>query len=314
MINFPITFFQLNRFGYSAIRRARNFLEVLKLRRQLRPMQAQTLSGISHALKTGRFHSKWIYLQSLFAYVRFGQHYAERSLRSSDEVLTEARQIIIEGECYAEAALATVRPLLIATIHMGDFQMGFLRLMERFRPARKMFLFKLNAGDQKETALMKAFEHVVAAPTVLRVNEGGGKAAYLALRQSHIVVLTIDIEVQVKSRSLVDFFGKSCYMQNGPATIAALSRSLVLPVVTFKNDKGHKVVRIEPVIDTDANMQDETIQQRIDRVTQQLAYYMQRWLINAPGQAHVWTAIVNTMAKPLPIASHAVMSNPEARS
>lgn len=283
-------------------------LGVMQLSRQLRPWQAQTISCISLALKTDRFHSMWIYLKSLSAFLSFGQDYADRRYKSPNEVLAEAKRIFIEGERHPKAALSTGRPLLIVTIHMGDFQLGFLRLMERFRPARKTFLFKLNAGDEKETALMKAFESLMNPPTVLRVKEGGGRAAYLALRQSHIVVMTIDLEVKVNSRSVVDFFGKPCYMQNGPATIAVLSKALVIPIVTYKNHKGHKVVRVEPSIDSCANAQGETIEQRIDRVTQELANCLQQWLINWPEQAQAWTSIADTMVCPLPNPKRSVMT------
>ena len=290
----------LQRFKSLLICRWFNLKGVLQLHNQLRSLHSQTISGIEHALKTGRFHSTWIYLQSLSEFVKFGQNYEERGCKSSNEVIAEAKKILIEGESHTEVALSTGRPLLMVTIHMGDFQLGFLRLMEHFRPARKTFLFKLNSGDHKEAALMTAFEEIIAAPTVLRMNESGGKAAYLALRQSHIVVMAIDLELQVNSRSVVDFFGKPCHMQNGPATIATLSKALVVPVVTFKNDKGQNVVRIEPFIDSGANVEGETTQQRIDNITQQIAKCMQQWLINWPEQAHSWTSIADTMACPLP--------------
>jgi KDO2-lipid IV(A) lauroyltransferase len=294
---------KLQRFKASLIRGLLNLYGVMVLRGRLRPMQKQTVLTIARTLGLSYIKSNWIYLQSLFAFISFGQRYAGRSFSSTEQILEEAKEIIIEGESHAEAALSTGKPLLIATIHMGDFQLGFLRLMEHYRPQRKTFLFKLNTADKKEAALMKAFERVVAAPTVLRVNENGGKTAYLALRQSNIVVLTIDLEVQVKSRSVVDFFGKPCYMQNGPATIAALSKALVVPVVTYKDVKGNKIVRVEPVIDSDAIVHDEPIQQRVDRVTQQLAKCLQQWLVTYPSQAHVWTSIAATMAHPLPSLS-----------
>ena len=300
----PKTVRILKTLKFDIVRGWHNFNGVMDLRRRLRPTQKQTVSTIARTLGFGHIQSNWIYLQSLFAFTSFGQRYADRSFSTSEQILAEAQKIVIEGQCHAEAALSTGKPLLIATIHMGDFQLGFLRLMEHYRPLRGTFLFKLNSGDEKEVALMKAFEHVIAAPTVLRVNENGGKTAYLALRQSNIVVLTIDLEVQVKSRSVVNFFGKPCYMQNGPATIAALSKALVVPVVTYKDVKGNKVVRVEPVIDSNAIVHDESIQQRIDRVTQQLAKCLQQWLVISPSQAHLWNAIAATMAHPLPSLNH----------
>jgi lauroyl/myristoyl acyltransferase len=276
------------------------FMGVVDLYARLSDKRKQTLSAISYALGAGRIRSNWIYLKSLYSFIIFSKNYADRAFNSTNEIIEQAEKIYIEGEHHAAEALSSGRPLLITTIHMGDFQLGFLRLMTRFKPKRKTFLFKLNPGDQKEVALMKAFDQVKAEPTVLRVDESGGKAAYLALRQSHIVVLTIDLEVNVKSRSVIDFFGKPCHMQNGPATIAVLTKALVVPVVAFTNSKGQKIVRIEPMIDSDAKVHGATVEQRINQVTQQLANQMQQWLTDSPSQAHLWTYIADTMLCPLP--------------
>ncbi len=273
---------------------------VLGLLLRLRRFQRRTCRAISASLGLGAARSFALYLRSLFGFSAFNLDYTIMCARGVDEIERRMRDVTVIGRPHLERALATGQPVLVTTMHMGDFQLGFLKLVEQLRPDRLLSVFKLSARSRSEDVLFQAFAKFGYQPNAMRAGDGGGRQAYLALRKGHVVAITIDLELQVTSRSVVQFFGRPCHMQNGPATIAALTKSVIVPIVNYTDSAGRHIVRIEPPIDAASRDAGEGMPAFIHRLTQQLAQTLEAWISIDPGQVHAWTAIAETIACPLP--------------
>lgn len=275
--------------------------ELLNLWGNLRPYRNRTVEMISRSLRVARWKAWMVFGSGLVSFVRHANSYIQLTNLSIEKICGIASQVRIEGESFLRAAITSDRPILIVTMHMGDFQLGFLKLVEVCSPLkRQLSVFKMSAEDEREDILLKAFGRFGAYPQVLRANKEGGRLAFLALRSGHIVAMTIDLEVSVKTRSAVNFLGHPCYMQNGPATIALINRALILPVINFTEKSGQRVVKVHPYIDTLDVFTSLPMVKRVDLLTQQLAEQLEIWIRTWPSQVQAWFAIADTLVEPLP--------------
>jgi lauroyl/myristoyl acyltransferase len=242
-----------------------------------------------------------VFLSGLLSFVRHANYYINLTKLDINKICDLASQVRIEGKPFLHEAIFSERPVLIVTMHMGDFQIGFLKLVEACSPLkRELSVFKMSAADEREKKLLEAFGMFGAYPHMLRANEEGGRQAFLALRAGHVVAMTIDLEVSVKTRSVVNFLGRPCYMQNGPATIALINRSLILPVINFTGKNGQRVVKVYPSIDTLHVFPALPMAKRVDILTQQIADQLETWIRTWPSQVQAWFAIADTLVEPLP--------------
>lgn len=274
---------------------------LLNLWSVLHPYRKRTVEMISRSLRVARWKAWMVFCSGLVSFVRHANGYIQLTNLSIEKICDVATQVRIDGESFLRAAIISDRPVLIVTMHMGDFQLGFLKLVEVCSPLkRQLSVFKMSAADERESILLKAFGRFGAYPQVLRANEEGGRQAFLALRAGHVVAMTIDLEVSVKTRSVVNFLGHPCYMQNGPATIALINRSLILPVINFTEKDGQRVVKVYPYIDTLNVFTSLPMVKRVDLLTQQLANQLEIWIRTWPSQVQAWFAIADTLVEPLP--------------
>jgi lauroyl/myristoyl acyltransferase len=267
----------------------------------LRPYRKRTVEVIANSLNFAQWKAWVVFLSGLLSFVRHASEYNNLTKSNIDKICDLASQVRIEGKSFLHEAIFSERPVLIVTMHMGDFQLGFLKLVEACSPLkRELSVFKMNAADDREKKLLEAFEMFGVHPHMLRANEEGGRQAFLALRAGHVVAMTIDLEVSVKTRSVVDFLGHPCYMQNGPATIALINRSLILPVINFTKKNGQRVVKVYPSIDTLHVFPALPMAKRVNILTQQLADQLETWIRTWPSQVQAWFAIADTLVEPLP--------------
>ena len=178
-------------------------LLTLSLVLRMRALQRRTLRGIADTLALGRWRAFGLYVRSLSSFSAFTLDYLVMCRRGTAEIERRIAGLSIQGLEHMEQALASGRPILVTTMHMGNFQLGFLKLVDRLRPARTLSVFKMSLNDRNEDVLFQAFAKLGCPPTAMRAGEDGGRQAYLALRKGDIVAITIDLELQVKSRSVV---------------------------------------------------------------------------------------------------------------
>lgn len=266
-----------------------------KLRRRLSPFQSATVGAIARSLQAPPAVALAVYRRSLSVYVKFNINHLFLCRSRPEQIRRKLDHIKVIGADKLGPFLAEGQPVLVITMHMGDFQLGFLKLVSSIRSSRTVSVFKISGNNANEDALFAAFEREAQQLRALRAGEDGGRLAYLELRKGNVVVMTVDLEVNVTSRSVVEFFGQRCLMQNGPASLATLTRATIIPVINFKDAEGVPTVRVESPIDTHPAFPDEGAASIINRVTQQIASTLESWVRIDPFQVHAWTGLAETI-------------------
>lgn len=260
-----------------------------------RRMIPQTVALMSRALQCSQLRAISLYIKSTYIAAREYDEFTDYCKRGSTELLVQADTVRLLGTETLAALEGTQRPILVATIHMGHFQLGLLNLVKRIKPTNRLAIFKLNPPDRNETVLLEAMQSLGYTVDVYRTREDGGREAFLALKRHQVVIIAIDLEVNVRSRSKVNYLNHVCLMQNGPATIAAMTKAIILPVVATKDANGRRILLVEQPIDTAVKSQDEALPQRVDRVTQALATLQEKWIRARPSDLHLWLAVAQTL-------------------
>jgi lauroyl/myristoyl acyltransferase len=188
----------------------------------------------------------------------------------------------------------TNRPIIIFSVHSGDFYTGFLKLAKLSSTKQTINIVKLAGESKKEQGVYDRIKIFCPNINVLRFNQEVAKTCFHQLRKKNIVVIMNDIEARVNSRSEVDFMRKKCFMQNGIAQLALSTKSIILPVVNYKDEKGKNILKIEKPIDV-ALLENENMHKGINRITQGLANHMEIWLKSFPEQFHYWDYIADTL-------------------
>lgn len=265
-----------------------------ELAQQLVPFEPGTLQVIGSFLNIGQREARRIYLRSLNAFTEFSLDYDYTCWAGKTYMEQRIREIEVQNLDRISPYLYGREPLLIVTMHMGAFPMGFLRLASMIEAGREVFVFKMSAQNTNEAALFAAFERKAMALQALRPGEGGGRRAFMELRRGNVVVMAVDLEVNVTARTPVSFLGRDVMMQAGPATLAAIAGATVLPVINFHNRDGRPVLRIEECISAKPLYAGESPIEIIGRVTQGIARLLESWIRIDPSQVHAWSSLAET--------------------
>ncbi len=273
------------------------------LAQQLKRFELGTLQVIGSFLNASPAEARHIYLRSLTAFTDFCLDYDQTCRAGVDYMERRIRDIEVQNIDRVIPHLHGRQPLLIVTMHMGAFPLGFLRLVSMIEAGRDVFVFKMSEQNTNETCLFAAFERNSMALRALRPGEGGGRKAFMELRRGNVVVMAVDLEVNVTARTSVNFLGRSVMMQAGPATLAALTCATVLPVINFHNKDGQPVLRIEEPITAQPLHAGESQSEIIGRVTQDIARVLESWIRIDPTQVHAWSSLAETVLRPVIHAS-----------
>jgi lauroyl/myristoyl acyltransferase len=257
-------------------------------------LREEALQAIQYCLGLSRNDAKNVFKQGLRRYVELGMnfslmshcpHHLVRSLEETRVILAEDTLSLLRQE----------RPILMVTMYMGNFPVGFMKLMQSVENQKKIFVFKFNAASAQEDKLFSLFRQTGQEISPLRASEDGGKRAFLELRRGGIVALMVDAEVHVTARENVSFFGQPCLMQSGPATLAVLSGAVVLPVINYVDSDGCNVVRVDPAIYPECLQGGRSPRERLRLLTQSIAHHMEQWIRIDPSQVQRWPSIMAIM-------------------
>lgn len=271
------------------------FLTWLELRR-VKPFEQGTLKAISRAIRSDKAHVRNVYKSSVKNYIALGMDFlflARCSSRTRQKQLASTRVL---GAEHLSEVLDSSRPILIISMYMGNFPLGFLKLMSEVKNKRKIFAFKFNNQTANETLLFSLFQNTSQDIEPLRAGEEGGKRAFLELRKGNIVAMVVDAEVHVTSRENVLFFGENCAMQGGPATLALLTKAVIVPIINYQDRHGQAVVQVESAIYPEKQTAAESPRQVIQCLTQAIAEQMEDWVQMAPQQVLRWSSLAHIMS------------------
>lgn len=189
-----------------------------------------------------------------------------------------AALIDIDGRDHLDAALAGGKGVIVATPHLGNWDMGAawcavagyrpVTVVEPIEPAR---LFEWFCASRRRFGLEVATLGE-AGPVLLR-----------ALRDNRMVGLICDRDLS-RDGVEVDFFGERTTLPAGPATLALRTGAPVLAAACFFRPGRPNVLAFRPPIDTSRR---GPLKEDVARITQAIAGELELMIRRAPEQWHV---------------------------
>jgi lauroyl/myristoyl acyltransferase len=256
---------------------------------------SKAIATIAESLEISIIQSKNLYKAGAKKYIELGVKFSViAKFKALFSYIKNSKTYVLNADKLVEE-LSASNPILIVTIYMGDFPVGFSKLMDFVENRRKIFAFKFNPQSKNEDMLFSLWRESGQDVFPLRAGEEGGKNAFMELRKGNIVALMVDAEVHVTSRVEVEFFGKKCFMQAGPATLATLTNSTIIPVINYEDENGRSIVQVESPLYSKKISNEESQKDKITRLTQGIASCMESWVRLNPSQVQRWSSMTEIM-------------------
>ena len=265
------------------------------MRKGYGPWDKYTLQSLPAMLNCDLKRAKKIYLNSLHAHAKFHHAYAFLFGRNGHALMQEELQRVqVKNSDYAVQVANSGRPVILLSIHMGIFYMGFLKLASIFGTERTVNLVKISMTSQQEVSMSEKAMETCPNVRFIRFDHRTGERIYSQLKSNNIVVMMMDRETRVEERTTVTLLGRQCHIQNGPAKLAVATKAIIVPVINYIDTQGCNNIEIAKPIDGRTNA-GETATAAVDRITTEFACNMDKWLKSYPDQMHYWPYIVSTV-------------------
>ena len=186
----------------------------------------------------------------------------------------------IEGEAYFEDALRMGRGLIIATCHMGNFEVGAAAVAARVPETHILFRGDVHGGFEQ----IRADLHRRLNLTEAHVE--GGLDTWMRLRDAlgrgAAVLIQADRCMPGQPGTATPFLHGHVEMPDGPAKLARVTGAPIVPIASSVQADGRVLLHVDPPIDplqTDPRNANELIRIR-------LAQFFTRVISNHPAQWH----------------------------
>lgn len=212
--------------------------------------------------------------------ISYGRYWAEALWARSRRVPQMMAGTTIDGLDKLVAAREQGIGMIYALPHMGNWEAAAPVSVDVDVPVLAVAEKLANERITDWFTSMRAdfgIEIVLAtgSATVMRALEDG-------LAKNKAVALLSDRDL--KGRGVeVEFFGETTTLPPGPATLALRTGAPLFPCGCYFTDGGHHIVVREPI----AVPEDGTRAEKIQRITQELAYELEAIIREAPTQWHL---------------------------
>ena len=185
--------------------------------------------------------------------------------------------IEIEGRAHWDAARACGRGVILATGHLGNWEVlgAWLAALGMpvwviYHPFREERLERFVRGRRERAGV----RGIPADGTSLR--------AWRALRRGEILGILIDLVPRGESVTCI-FFGRECRAAPGPARLALAAGAPIVPACLVYR-RGRMRVRFEPAIDPAKIPTGADPTAAVGEITQRLARVLEDWIRESPEQ------------------------------
>lgn len=219
------------------------------------------------------------------AFAGYGRYWIEafRLERLSAEQLLD--RVTFVGREHLDAAVASGRGVVIATVHVGNWDAGgawlgaagysALAVAEQLKPAALYERFKA----YRERLGLKIIPLASGSQTM--------RGLLAALRRGEVVLLVADRDLTGHGVE-VEFFGRRTTLPSGPATLALRTGAVLLPGIVYQDPRPGRwrptipgPVEIEPTGDLRADV--ETLTRKLATALESLiAATPQQWYVLSP--------------------------------
>ncbi|MBG91332.1 MAG: hypothetical protein CL521_05900 [Actinobacteria bacterium] len=231
---------------------------------------------------------KEIVFNSQRNHISFFSTYRFLALASLKRVKPILNEVDIVGKEHINLLTQLNKPVLIVSIHMGDFFKGFLKLATLAPKSKTIGLIKWMNSSKKEEAAYQKFIDLGANLKLFRLRDKPGMDAVKFLRKGNILLTMCDVSPQIVKTTSVSFFNQEAEFPCGPSELAIASQAIILPIY-FTKSNGRDTLNICPPIDTSSIWKQKgSLSSKSKKITQQLAKLVENWIRIYPDEWHFW--------------------------
>lgn len=174
------------------------------------------------------------------------------------------------------------RGVLVVSIHADGYLPGILRLCTALRPGLRVNLLKRETPGPQD-AVFEA-PRPARELRILRTRERPGLAALAALRAGEVVCVMLDVPPTFDAgpSHVATALGSRLRLPRGPGELAVRAGALILPVVA-----AGRSIECAALIDA-ARPRNASREERLERVQQELARLVDRWVRAHPENWMLW--------------------------
>ena len=235
-----------------------------------------------------------IAIKSQQRYFEFFVTYQHLAQCSTSKVKASLEKISIEGFDYIEDFKNKEVPILIVSLHIGDFMMAFLKLISSLAFQKKVALIKWMQSSTKEVLAYQKFQDLGFPLTIFRLREKPGLEALRFLKQNNVLFTMSDINPDLLKTQRIHFFDKAAYFPVGPAELALAANATIVPIYSvFK--AGKPLLKIsKPICPESIDTFNLDFTEKVQLLTQAIAEDAEACLKVHPEDWHFWP-LMNAM-------------------
>lgn len=191
-------------------------------------------------------------------------------------------------------------PIVILSLHMGNFMSAGIRMAEILGRERDAIIFRRLEETEME---QKAFAHIKARVrnfTILRhSNRSSATRALAALRLNGVLMAPMDLPPVFGVSKPVKLFGQQIHMTSGPIQLAVATHATIIMAGMGTENDGREVMSFHPAISAKPRPS-ETRQEAVTRLMQLAADMMESQIRRYPGEWLMWPYMPTFLSPPSP--------------
>ncbi len=204
-------------------------------------------------------------------------------VRSTDELIADARHVSTEGEATLARAAASGAPVILAPLHMGNYVFGLAATMRTYFPGRRMLILRARDDHEADTRVMERIREIGTEMRFLQVSDKASYAeAVRFVRQGAVVIYFIDLPPSYGGPVDVNLLGQPMQLALGIDSLARVANATVVPLSVTSSLIGDTVHvgRAFEVVDVGRA-------ERM-RIAGLVSRHVEGAILRAPGQWHLW--------------------------
>lgn len=227
----------------------------------------------------------------------YGRYYLDSFRLPTLDAATIDEGFAHSGYHHISAALEAGTPPILVLPHLGGWEWAAFWLTKVKGHSVTAVVEPLDPPEL--FTWFKSFRESLGME-VVSVGPDAGAAILKALNDGSIVCLLSDRVVADAAAVSVEFFGEQTLLPAGPATLGLRTGAPLLPVAVYFDGDMH-VAEVRPPVDV---ARQGGFRSDVQRVTQELANELERFVRKAPEQWHVlqpgWPSDFRALGRPVP--------------
>lgn len=212
----------------------------------------------------------------------------ERFARNSFRWVTRRleRMDVPDGELIDGIVRRHAGPVIYATAHMGCYLAALMRISQILRPTRPIAVIKRELANEREARAYRHFQAFGVELKLLRVGARPAAAALRTLKRGGNLVLLFDVHegFGIGHQAPCELFHHPAALPLGPASLAARTGAMIVPVAVLANGDGtERVVFEQPILPHEPP----------ETMVRSLARCLDGWVREAPGSWMLWPHLEN---------------------